>query len=265
MTRRSLSLGHSTSYPDHTFDLTFPAANTLSVMPAFSYQKLTELQVQGARDRSLRTVQIGQLKSRKDLLENKCRQCLEGTTTTSTSTEVSDGSTQTTLPIFTQAIEDAFARDSGRDLSPFMTLRLANLLDKEYRAKLGERTCLRHEQDRDRFSTWIKGYIEEERQAKQIVEQELTEQLKKLRIEIEECKAKKIVDLKNSLREKKRQLTIMKELKLRSAKRKEKNNPSQGSIGMKDISMKTELIDIDDGYFVSSEESEWVSVEVVCS
>jgi hypothetical protein len=224
-------------------------------MPSFSYRKLTELQVQGARDRSLRTVQVSQLKSRKDLVKNKCRQLLflhpENTTS------VEDVVNNPEAPeIFTETIEDTFARD-GRDLSPFMKARLANLLDKEYRAKLSERAATRHKDDHDHFVAWIKGQIQEERDAKGQMEDDLKEQVQKLRIGIEQEKRRKIVELKQSLEDKKRALIELKEQKIGNTNRDYNHDHEKN-----DILMRTELIEFDDGYFCSSEDSEWVSVSV---
>jgi hypothetical protein len=216
-------------------------------MTGFSYRKFTELQVQGARERSQRQVEISQLASRMEHNEAKWKAL----------TQKND---DTDIFLFNEAIKDTFSRDHSREVSPFMTARLAGVCSKEYRTIVAEKTYKQFHDDRLDIINWMHQLTDLEENEKNVMTKELNRKIECLRQEIREEKEKKIQEFKAQLEAKKQELIALKQRKLEAVLDKERKDKEVAA--MEDLAERCEWIDIEDNYFTSSKSegggSEWV-------
>jgi hypothetical protein len=214
-------------------------------MTGFSYRKLTELQVQGARERSQRQVEVSQFTCRMEHNEAKWKALI-------------DKNYDNDIFVFNEAIKDAFSRDYARELSPFMTARLAGLCSKEYRTIVAEKTYKQLHNDRLAIIDWMRQLADLEKKQKSEVKDDLNRKIECLRQEITEEKEKKIQELRATLEAKKQELIALKQSKLEAIQDKERM--VQETAAMEDLDDRCQWIDIEDNYFTASKSgggSEW--------
>jgi hypothetical protein len=218
-------------------------------MTGFSYRKFTELQVQGARERSQRQVEVSQLACRMEYNEAKWKALIQ---------ESDDNQ----IFVFNEAIKDAFSRDYARELSPFMTARLAGVCSKEYRTIVAEKTYKQFHDDRLAIINWMHQLADLEEKQKNEMKDDLNQKIECLRQEIREEKENKIQELRATLEAKKQELIALKQRKLEAIQEEERKD--QETAAMDDLADQCEWIDIEDNYFTASKSgggSEWV----ICS
>lgn len=215
-------------------------------MTGFSYRKFTELQVQGARERSQRLVEVSQLACRMERNEAKWKALIQK-------------NDDDDIFVFNEAIKDAFSRDYARELSPFMTARLAGVCSKEYRTIVAEKTYKQFHNDRLAIINWMHQLADLEEKQKSEVRDDLNRKIECLREQIREEKEKKIQELRATLEAKKQALIALKQSKTEAIQDKERKD--QKTAVMEDIEDRCEWIDIEDNYFTASKSgggSEWV-------
>ena len=145
-------------------------------LQGFSYSKLTELQVQGARERSSRQIEISQRTRQLEQVQQKWLAQLKG----------GDISQE----VYCEVIIDAFSQD--REISPFMVARLANLCRREHQAVEFEKGVDKaHLEHRDAVQ-WM--YEEMDKAGKDKIEmvQDLTTRVEAMKEELKVVKEKKM-------------------------------------------------------------------------
>jgi hypothetical protein len=215
-------------------------------MTGFSYRKFTELQVQGARERSQRQVEVSQLACRMEHNEAKWKALIQK-------------NDDNDIFVFNEAIKDAFSRGYVRELSPFMTARLAGVCSKEYRTIVAVKTYKRFHDDRLAIINWMHQLADQEEKQKSEVKDDLNRKIECLRQEIREEKEKKIQELRATLEARKQELIALKQRKIEAIQDKERKD--EETAALEDLADRCEWIDIEDNYFTAPKSgggSEWV-------
>jgi hypothetical protein len=217
-------------------------------MTGFSYRKFTELQVQGARERSQRQVEISQLACRMEHNEAKWKALIQK-------------NDDNDIFVFNEAIKDVFSKGYAREVSPFMTARLAGVCSKEYRTIVAEKTYKQFHADHLAIINWMHQLADLEEKQKDEVKDDLKRKIECLRQEIREEKEKKIQELRATLEAKRQELFALKQHKLEEVQ--DKKRKDQETAVMEDLADRCEWIDIEDNYFTASKSvggggSEWV-------
>jgi hypothetical protein len=218
-------------------------------LKGFSFSKLTELQVQGARERASRRIEVSQLASRLEHAETKWR------------TRIQRNNVQD-WPIYSEAIIEAFSQDD-RDISPFMVARLAELCRQEYREIEAQKGLRRLHNDYRVNINWMYQAIESAGKEKDKVEKELKSRIEALKQELEVTEKKRIEELRAILEWKRRELMRLRERKLHELENMEKKKhftpkAPEPVIVEKWNDRSDSWVDIEDDDFQSNGGSEWV-------
>ena len=157
---------------------------------SFSYSKLTLLQVQGARDRSSRHVELQSASRRLESVRSKWRDQMSR----------SDDYANESQELFLRAI---LAEFSDRDMSPFMVDRLVKLCRAEYRANEAWKHGLEHVRtDCQETVDWWKQKLQDEEEIKLNIVQELQARIRETQKEMERIELRRrIEDLRSRLQE----------------------------------------------------------------
>lgn len=157
---------------------------------SFSYSKLTLLQVQGARDRSGRQVELSQAANRFQTVRSEWHKQL------ARSMDYANQSQELILP----AIVSAF---SDRDISPFMVDRLVKLCRAELRANVAwQRGLVNVKADCQADIDWWKKQRQNEESDKLKIVQELQAKMRATQLEIQRIQLRlKIQELQSRLQQ----------------------------------------------------------------
>ena len=219
-------------------------------MEGFSYPKLTQLQVQGANERSKQQVELAGYLGRKVQLEAKWETIFQS----------DDAHVRA---ISTDAIIQTFAKDVGREVSPFMVARLSDICYKEYKAIVADKTYRRLHNDYRVMINWMYQVLEQEEKDKKKIETEMSQKIESLKLEIAEIKRKGVQELRSSLELKKRELLVLRDLKKLELNQTQKQEIRKAKelATLQDFVDKAEWVDIEDDFHGSHNGTDWV----VCS
>lgn len=221
-------------------------------MKGFSFSKLTELQVQGARERSSRQIEGSHLANRLEHVDKKWRKILYGK------------EAQKNQAIFRQAIFDVFSPE--REISPFMVARLAEICRREYLVAEAEKGLQQLHDDHRSDINWLYQEIENSNKEKEKDVDELKARIMNLKSELEATKREGIQNLRECLEWKKRELVRLHEEKLEELKTMEKQEhfrpeAQEAVIDENLLNRSDSWVEILDDCCQSNGGSEWV----VCS
>ena len=173
---------------------------------SFSYYKLTKLQVEGAKERSSRQSEASQVMSRWNAVQSDWKKKTWGAPSSSDD-----------VGLFITVVQETFGKD--RELSPFLTERLAKLCRAEYRASKAVEES-KFSQSRPALTkTWMKQALTEEEEATIQMIQELQTAIRMERRRVELERYNKIQDLRAGL--------VAKKEALREAIRQKQEMPSK--------------------------------------
>ena len=220
-------------------------------MKGFSFSKLTELQVQGARDRSNRQIERSQLAGRLDSVEREWKSWF----VPGSSNDKMDGE------LFCQAIKEVF---HDRDMSPFMVARLSELCRREFLAGQAEKGLQQLHNDQRAGINWMYQEIERLGEADPQIAAELETRISELKTELNDVREAGIENLRKSLEWKKSELIRLRKQKLEELERMEKQEhfkpKQQEAVLVEKWTERSESWeDVDDDYFQPNNGgSEWV-------
>jgi hypothetical protein len=226
------------------------------VLKGFSYSKLTELQVQGARDRSRRQIESSQLNTRLEQARRKWKAALLE--------QHKRQQQDDDLPLFQKAIHDVYEKDPVKEISPFMAARLAELCRQEFKNAQREKALEQiYKQHRD-ITHYLCQEIDEYGKEKNRIKQELKKRVEAMKNEIEDMKKRTAEEMRANVAWKKQELFKLRASIMMRIEELEKKDWSQVQepVLIKKCIDGAEWIDIDEDYFpTKGVSSGWV----VCS
>jgi hypothetical protein len=220
------------------------------VLKGFSYSKLTELQVQGARDRSRRQIESSQLTTRLQKVQRKWKAALQ---------EQDDAGD---FSLFLEAISDVYEKELPvREISPIMAARLAELCRQEFNGGQQEKALERLRDDQRKSTYYLCKEIDESEERKNRIKEDLEKKVEATKKEIEVMKRRKEAELSSNLEWKKQELLNIRETIISRIEELEKKNWSQVQepVLINKCIEGAEWVDIDEDYFpTNGASSGWV-------
>ena len=158
-------------YSADSFDLVSldpPATAPSSKTSRFSYSKLTQLQVNGARDRSQRLVEKAQYEQRlqaeldkwhqavESIRRQKAKNAVAGIAAGNDNEEEQQRKEEQEMKVYQEAVKEALEKDETiQPVSPFIIARLAVVLRKEYQARRLDRFVDRLHEEQKTMVRWV--------------------------------------------------------------------------------------------------------------
>jgi hypothetical protein len=216
-------------------------------MARFSYRKFTEIQVQGARERAFRQVEVSQLASRLDHVEEKYKEILQTPK-------------EKDMTIHHSAVVKAFSNEKDREVSLFMTSRFAQICRQEYHTIMADKTLIRLRNDNRVVINWLFQQVQEAEKERGQMELELARKVEETRRELREFQQRKLQELQANLEWKKAELRALRDRKMKEIEdRKEQELiRARELVEKQEWQDRSEWVDIEDDFLMGSE---WV----VCS
>jgi hypothetical protein len=220
------------------------------VLNGFSYSKLTELQVKGARDRSRRQIESSQRTTRREQVQRMWKAALQ---------EQDAGD----LSLFREAISDVYENEHPkREISPIMAARLADLCRQEFKSAQHEKALEQLYDGQRESCEYLCQEINACGKEKNQIKEDLEKQVQAMKKDVEAMKRRKAADLRASLEWKKNELLKVRQTILMRIEELEKKDWSQVPEPVLMCSEGAEWVDIDEDYFhTKGPSSGWV----VCS
>ena len=224
------------------------------VLQGFSYSKLTELQVQGAQDRSRRQIEVSQLKNRLENMKRKWKTALrEG----KNDYHGDDDQQADESKPFREAISQVYEEDPlAPEISPIMTTRLAELCRQEFRCEKHKQALEYAENQQQESLDYTRKEIEQHRKEKLEVEENLQQKIQTTKNAINDMKRRQEEERNTDMKWKKEELLKLKETIVSRIEELEKKDWSQiqepvmiKKCGSLDADEGREWIELDEDYF----------------
>jgi aminopeptidase N len=217
-------------------------------MARFSYRKFAEIQVQGARERAFRQVEVSQLASRLDHVEAKYKELLQAPK-------------EKDMTLYHSAVVKAFSNEKdSREVSLFMTSRFAQICRQEYHTIMADKALIRLHNDHRAVINWLFQQVQEAEKEQGQMVIDLARKVEETRRELREFQQRKLQKLQANLEWKKAELRALRDRKMKEIEdRKEQELiRARELVEKQEWQDRSEWVDIEDDFLMGSE---WV----VCS